>query len=781
MSNKFRFMQGFYTLCLSCATILQFHTIGEAATLTVTALDSLTKEPVNGVFVNVAGSPHTSITDIEGKTRLELAPGHILVQYSHIAYSSGVIQTHLDSLGSTLLILLQTHPVEIPEVIISTSASTPEQGKTDISLTELRRYPAPTNDPLRYLKVLPGITSGNDFSELYNVQGGNYDQNLVYINGVEMESPLLLRRGLAQTLSILNPTMIDSMTFRAISFPVTFGDKLSSALDANYKLNAQENGGILDLSVTTQSLTLQGHLAQSLDFISGIRYSNLGRNARGLQISGQFDRKFWDWQTQIRFKYPRIGQLTLYIATLRSIFGMRPEEILLRYNCHAFRHERICDEYHGFASGHENFTYEDNLLGMSMERTAKHGRIRVYTNIVHKREDEDTSVQYEIEPSSIRSTEAFINQLKQIKVESAIVASKDLGESHFTVGVGARFLKLNGSINSFEGITYDRGRFFAEGINSELQRNYNDSFFYLQSRHQTGRLRTVGGVRIAQFGATGETIVMPRISANYRLFPRVSWTLAAGRHAQPPVYKEFLPVGSAKDSLKSQRSDQIGTGLIYQIQESLYWSTEIFYRSQWRMISYQIDDLRIRYSGENDSKGRVFGVNSKLRGKLDSLIGIVSYGYLIAQENIVRDGYDYLPRANDQRHTLSMYLEDRMFLDFMRIRFLDYSRFHIRVLYGTGFPHTPKVVAISEDGHQQLTDGPRNSVRDRPYFRFDVGMTQSTSLWRKTLHLREEIANVFDQHNVLGYSYLPSSSGKPIELRKSLGRRVYNVSVSVEF
>lgn len=126
MSNKFRFMQGFYALCLSCVTILQFHTIGEAATLTVTALDSLTKEPVNGVFVNVAESPHTSITDIEGKTRLELAPGHILVQYSHIAYSSGVIQTHLDSLGSTLLILLQTHPVEIPEVIISTSASTPE-------------------------------------------------------------------------------------------------------------------------------------------------------------------------------------------------------------------------------------------------------------------------------------------------------------------------------------------------------------------------------------------------------------------------------------------------------------------------------------------------------------------------------------------------------------------------------------------------------------------------------------------------------------------------------
>ena len=199
------------------------------------------------------------------------------------------------------------------------------------------------------------------------------------------------------------------------------------------------------------------------------------------------------------------------------------------------------------------------------------------------------------------------------------------------------------------------------------------------------------------------------------------------------------------------------------------------------MISYQIDDLRMRYSGENDSKGRVFGVNSKLRGKLDSLIGIVSYGYLLARENIIGDGHAYLPRANDQRHTLSMYLEDRMFLDFSRVRFLDYSRFHIRVLYGSGFPHTPKVVAIAEDGRPQLTDGPRNSVRDRPYFRFDVGMTQSTSLWRKTLHLREEIANVFDQYNVLGYSYLPSPSGKPIELRRSLGRRVYNVSVSVEF
>ena len=768
-------------ICLSCAVILQLYAIGEAATLTVTTLDSLTQEPVNGVFVNVAGSPYMSITDTEGKARLELAPGHILVQYSHIAYSSGVMQTHLDSLGSTLLILLQTHPVEIPEVIISTSASTPEQGKTDISLIELRRYPTPTNDPLRYLKVLPGVTSGNDFSGLYNVQGGNYDQNLVYINGIEMEPPLLLRRGLAQTLSMLNPAMIDSMTFRTISFPVSFGDKLSSLLDANYKLNAEENRGTLDLSATTQSLTLQGYLAQSLDFISGIRYSNLSRNSRGLQISGQFDRRFWDWQTQIRVQYPRIGQLTLYMATLRSTFGMRPEEILLRYNCHAFRQKRICDEYHGFASGYENFTYEDNLLGMSMERTAKHGRIRVYTNIVHKREDEDTNVQYEIEPNSIQSTEAFTNQLKQIKIESAIVASKNVGGSHFMVGAGARFLKINGSVNSFEEITYNRGKFFSEGVNSALQRNYNDRFFYLQSRRQAGRLQTVCGVRIAQFGATDETIVMPRISANYRLFPRVSWTLAAGRYAQPPIYKEFLRGGASRESLKSQRSEQVGTGLTYKIQESLYWNTEIFYRLQWRMISYQIDDLRIRYSGENDSKGRVFGVNSQLRGKLNSLIGIMSYSYLIARENIIGDGHAYLPRANDQRHTLSMYLEDRMFLDFSRIRFLGYSRFHLRVLYGTGFPHTPKVVAISEDGRPQLTDGPRNRVRDRPYFRFDVGMTQSTRLWRKTLHLREEIANVFDQHNVLGYSYFPSSSGKPIELRRSLGRRVYNVSVSMEF
>ena len=198
-------------------------------------------------------------------------------------------------------------------------------------------YPAPTHDPLRYLKVLPGVTSGNDFSGLYNVQGGNYDQNLVYINGVEMEPPLLLRRGLAQTLSTLNPAMIDSITFRAISFPAAFGDKLSSVLDANYKLSAKENSGALDISATTQSLTLQGYRAQFLDFISGVRYADLSRDSRGPQISGQFERKFWDWQTQIRAKHPQVGQLTLYMATLSSTFVMRPKEMLLRYNCYGKR------------------------------------------------------------------------------------------------------------------------------------------------------------------------------------------------------------------------------------------------------------------------------------------------------------------------------------------------------------------------------------------------------------------------------------------------------------
>ena len=667
--------------------------------------------------------------------------------------------------------------IVLPPTIVSGKAIEEEQGKIHLSTVEARRYPAPANDPIRFLKVLPGISSGNDFSSSYNASGGNYDQNLLYINGIEIESPFQVRHGLAQSISMVNPAMIDSMAFRSISFPVMMGDRLSSLVEADYKTGTGKMEGEVDVGLSAQSIVVRGSLAESVSFSSGARHANLGRYAQGLQITGEFVPSFWDWQTQIKAESSLLGDLSLFAATLNSSFVMRPEKIRLRYNCSLLRHQEVCSELKGLGRGAEKFEYADRVVGVSMERGFSSGTVKAYAHLTRKREIETTDVGYSIAPGNILSKEEFNSKLRRDKVESAIVGTKTVGRSHLLGGAGLRLSTIDGRVNSTEEITYRRGSFLNSRNSQNVNRKDADPFFFLQNSWASDRFSMIMGIRFVRFGATGETIEMPRISMSLKTTPRLALTLAAGRHAQPPIYKEYLGGRSGEEGkLKAQRSDQIGAGLVYEIQDSLHWSCDIFYRHQWRMISYHIDDLRIFYSDSNDSKGFVYGVNSKLRGKMDSLIGIASYGYLVAREDILGDDRGYLPRPSDQRHTASLYVEDRMYLDILPSGFIKYSRFHLSILYGTGFPYTSKIVQAGK-----LIDGPRNDRRDRPYFRFDVGLTQGLNLLGRTFHLRQEIANLFDQYNVLGYSYFPTFLGESIEVRRSLGRRVYNLGIALKF
>jgi hypothetical protein len=185
------------------------------------------------------------------------------------------------------------------------------------------------------------------------------------------------------------------------------------------------------------------------------------------------------------------------------------------------------------------------------------------------------------------------------------------------------------------------------------------------------------------------------------------------------------------------------------------------------------------YSGKNDAKGYAYGLNSNLRGQLSQLVGLLSYSYLVTREDLEGDGQGYLPRPTDQRHTISAYLEDQV--EQLRWEKLRASRFHLRLLYGSGYPYTPKVADATQDEGLVPIDGMRNSRRNRYYFRFDLGLTQTINLGGWEVQVQEEVANLFDQYNVVGHTYLPTPTGRLIELRNALGRRVYSIALSTKF
>lgn len=771
-----------------------------ATRLEVVVYDEHTREPVSGVNLALTDSARIEVTDERGVALFELPPEWYPLRASHVGYEVVEKEIRLRAKGAAVRFFLTPRAWEVDGTVASVARQPEVPGGMALSPVEIRRYPGPTPDPVRFVKVLPGVASGNDFSSTYSVQGGSYAENLVYVNGVEVEAPLQIRRGLAETFSLVNPAMIGRVNFRAGSFPVRYGDRLSSVLDVDYRLPEERLEGSAELSALQQNLTL-GRRIGATRFIVGVRRADLGRLARGLQTRGEYRPRFDDGQVLIEWTGGRGDRVTAFGAATSSRFRLEPRNQILRYNCGSAG----CDEFRSEVDGREKYEYGTRLLGLRWEREGEERRRTLFVHLLRQEEEEDTDLAYETEWKPLMGdlgeeeeeeewlflVQRYRSRLELWRWEVGVEERRELWEW----GAGLRSADLRAEVGGFEGVSVGDDSEGVEDVSEKVDRRDADLYAYGQRTWKIEDGELIGGVRLVRFGGTEEVLVLPRLSGKRRFGARWDLLLAGGLHAQPPLYREFL---SAAGKLESQKAAQVMAGVACRLQPTLRARAELFYRRLTDLISYQLDDMRLIYAGENDARGYAYGLNAHLRGELSRMVGIASYSYLVAREDLAGDGFGYLPRPGDQRHTASVYLEDHMNL--RPLSWLLDSTFHVRILFGSGFPHTPKLSSgepLSEGkslstgeslfAEEQdyalptLVDGERNSRRDRGYFRFDIGMAQKVGVWGWKVEMREEVANIFDQFNVVGHTYLPMPNGMPVELRTSLGRRIYNFTLSTRF
>jgi len=765
--------------------------VASGTRLEVVVYDEHTREPVSGVNLALTDSARIEVTDERGTALFELPPGWHPLRASHVGYEAAEKEIRLRAKGALVRFFLIPRAWEIGGTVASVARQPEVSGGMELSPVEIHRYPGPTPDPVRFVKVLPGVASGNDFSSAYSVQGGSYAENLVYVNGVEVEAPLQIRRGLAETFSLVNPAMIGRVNFRAGSFPVRYGDRLSSVLDVDYRLPEREWEGCAELSVLQQNLTLGRKVRPNLSFVVGGRRADLGRLARGLQTRGEYRPRFDDVQALVEWTSPQGDRIEAFGAATSSRFRLEPRNQVLRYNCSSAG----CDEFRSEVGGQERYEYGTRLLGLRWEREGEEKRRALFVHLLRQEEEEDTDLAYETEWEPLMGdseeeeedgeeqrlflTQRHHSQLELWRWEVGVEERRETWEW----GAGARSADLRAEVTGFEGMSAGGDLTGLEDAAEKVDQRDVDGYAYGQRTWEIGDGELTGGLRLVRFGTTGELLLLPRLSGKRRLGARWDLLLAGGLHAQPPLYREFL---GAEGNLESQKGAQVMAGVACRLQPTLRVRAELFYRRLTDLISYQLDDMRLIYAGENDARGYAYGLNAHLRGELSRTVGIASYSYLVAREDLAGDGLGYLPRPGDQRHTASVYLEDHM--DLRPISWLIDSTFHVRILYGSGFPHTPKLAARESSSGKGLEselpvliDGERNSRRDRGYFRFDIGMAQKVGLWGWKVELREEVANIFDQFNVVGHTYLPTPDGTPVELRTSLGRRIYKLTLTTCF
>ncbi|AHW61283.1 Outer membrane receptor proteins, mostly Fe transport [Draconibacterium orientale] len=658
------------------------------------------------------------------------------------------------------------------------------------------------------LKTLPGVSSNNELSSQYTVRGGNFDENLVYVNDVEVYRPFLIRAGQQEGLSFINSDMVSTIDFSAGGFNAKYGDKMSSVLDIKYRRPSDFSGSasvsMLGATAHFEDVALKGKLSH----ISGIRYKTNRYILGSLDEQGEYDPRFLDFQTYITYQFNEKFDLSFLGNVAQNQYNFIPQTRETTFgtwqnplNTKIYFDGQEQDDFQTYL-GAITANYHPNAnLNLKFIASAYHAQ---------EKETYDIQGQY------------YLNQLERN------LGSEEFGDSTLNLGVGTF---INHARNSLDATVYSfshKGAFNSEKhlvnwgikfqhekINDELNEwiyrdsagysiPYSDSevklFYTLNAKNKissnritgyiqdswsvptaNGDLYLTGGVRFNFWDFNSELLVSPRATLNY--FPewekKMSFRLSAGWYHQSPFFKELKQSdGYINYDSKAQRSFQVvgGTDLLFTAWDRPFrFTSEAYYKHMNRLIPYQIDNVRIRYLAEEEATGYATGVDFKINGEFVSgLQSWASLSFLQTEEDIKGDGHGMIPRPTDQWMNFSLFFQD--YLPGNPTYKMQLSGF-----YGARLPTGPP----NGERYQDV-------FRMPPYRRIDLGLSKvfisranrsGSPFFRHItdLSLSLEVFNLLDINNTISYFWVSSIYGDQYAVPNYLTSRKFNLKLTVKF
>jgi hypothetical protein len=786
--------------------------------------ESPSQQPLSGVTVLVAGTDFGTATDAAGRYTLRLPEGRYQLRFSAVGY-----QPRLDSVvvvyntATRLGVMLLPDRTELEGVSVE-EAALREAGVYTLDPEATQRMPDPFRDGLRALKVMPGVATNNELSNQYSVRGGGFNENLIFINGFEVFLPFRPRQGEQEGLSPINADLADRMTFYTGGFPARYGGKLSSALDVQYRrpdrtgalLNGVAYASLLDAGLAGSTSALDGRLG----VLVGLRKAQARRFFETQQLKGNYAPDYTDVQALVDYRLsPRhdLEALALWADhtfdldpnARTTFFGTQNDLRAIQISYDAGNRER--DGYTtGFAGlrlasrwSHRLRTEHDLAWFDTVEREllALSGGVVLYRILL----DEEGDDEQEIPTGTARLEDRADNEIGVTTGTAQgrwmLTARRHAAEAGWSVRRLAFSDRLDEqSTVSGRSTDGDALRIVIDSLRDQARLDAWQSALYVQEvldvlPRQPNRLVLTTGLRADHFSFNGEWTLSPRLSARYRANDRLTLTSAWGVYYQVPTYRELRgrpapgqPLLDALNrDLRSQRAMQFIGGAEYFLpQERLYLRGEAYYKHLSRLISYDIENVRVLYSGENDARGRAYGLDVQVRGEfVPGLESWANYSFLVAREQFLpafRDAHrqGWIARPTDQRHTFSLFVQDYITSD-------PSWKLHLRTLFGSGLPYTPPVPGPRIGTLVAQVPGDRSAARYPRYFRFDLGATKQLTVFENGLHspvrleLTGEILNVFNMVNTIAYSWIPDAEGVWNRIPTRLTPRTVNVRLRVAF
>jgi hypothetical protein len=791
--------------------------------------ETIDEAPIPGVTVLVQGTDYGTATTEDGRYSLRLPTGRYALRFSAVGYQARTDSVVITSEATTRLDVSLTRSVLEMEGVTVEDDRSREAGVYEVDPEDVQRMPTPFKDGFRALKVIPGVATNNELSHQYSVRGGGYNENLIFINGFEVYMPFRPRQGEQEGLGLLNPDLARSITFYTGGFPARYGGKLSSALDVDYGAPEGPVTGSAALSLLDASVHAGGStLGDRLSWSMGVRKAQAQRFFSTQELKGDYEPDFTDVQGLVRYQFApghaieALGiwadhEFQLDPSNQKTYFGILSRDPSVPSNLQAFWTKFDGTQRDGYTTRFGGVRLESRLSSrLRIEHDAAFfgTEEREFFNI------QGSSELFQVDPGGDPNTGAGhfgIGQSQQIdRANNAVTVNTLTGSGQYNLNVHRHALETGWHVRrlDFEDNiseksiiqarvntdSQERVRIVADSLVDRARLGASQVGAYIQDAIDVlptrDRLIVTAGLRTDYYSFNGEWTMSPRLSARFLASDRLTLTGSWGLYHQKPTYRELRgkpePGQSILDALnrdlRSQRSVQFVAGGEYFLPaQRLYIRAEAYYKDLHHVISYDIENIRVEYSGENDARGHIYGLDLQLRGEfVPGLESWFNYSYMMARDRFepafqTRYNQGLVPRPTDQRHTFSAFVQDYVPGD-------KTWKLHLRALYGSGLPYTPPVPGprVGPEGVVQVP-GPRMAGRLSPYRRVDLGATKEITVTDDLLSrpvrldLTLEILNIFDMTNTVSYTWVPDGSNEWTRIPKRLTPRTLNARVRVQF
>ena len=757
-------------------------------------------EPVSFCLIKVQGQAAGTTANINGEYKLSFhSADSVVITYQMMGYRkrSKVLRKPQGNLNMNIIMYEGGH--ELSEVEVREIRRQMGQN-TQVNTSELGTMPSSTGNAVEELVATQaGVTQRNELSSQYNVRGGSFDENCVYVNGIEIYRPLLMHTGEQEGLSVINPHMVDKVSFSAGGFEARYGDKMSSVLDITYK---KPRGWEGNLSASLLGASgYMGYGNKKVSFSNSLRYKTNAYMLGAMKDKSEYSPNFVDYQAYLSWRPTGKWTIDLMGYVSQNNYKFTPKTRNTSYgtldNITNFQvyfdgwEQDLFQTYMVSGSARRQFNDKSSLtLGYSFFKTNERVTYDIQGQywLYNTSEGSDLAVGTYMEHARdfLSSHRHTLRADYQHKTGRHDIAA-GLMFRHEYVSEKSRQWEYRDSSGYSMPHTPDRleviyNLYGDNTITSNHVELYAQDTYRRETRN--GILSLNYGMRMSYWTFNREFLCSPRLSIGYvpKRHENLTLRLATGLYYQRPFYKELKDTVTYDHNttirlnrdIQSQRSFQVIGAIDYRFKlgtRPFLFSTELYYKAQDRLNPYTVNNTKTVYYGYNCATGNVMGIDFKLYGQfVPGTDSWLTFSLMRARMNI--DGHS-IPQPTDQLWNLNMFFTD-YFPHTTR------WKMNLRAVFSGGLPHGAPHTGLE-----------RHVFRSSAYKRVDVGLS-FRALNNEDRHLRRansikniwlglDCLNIFGFDNVSGYYWVTDVNNHQYAVPNYLTGRLFNFRVSVDF